>query len=163
MLHQIAFYFSGFPNELAVFLVAMTPVLEQRVAIPLGILVYHMPIWKVYAITMLGNIGPVLLLLYHADRFHAWVEKNSGTFFGKKWANNLKKAQDGFQKYEKYGMLGLVFFVVSPLPGSGIFTGAMLAFLLGVPFRHSWAYLTSAVLGSGLVTLLLVFGLGKIF
>lgn len=163
MLHQIALYLSGFPNELAVFLVAMIPVLEQRAAIPLGILVYRMPAWEVYLLTMLGNIGPVLILLYHADRFHAWVEKNSGTFFGKKWANNLKKAQDGFRKYEKYGMLGLVFFVVSPLPGSGIFTGAMLAFLLGVPFRHSWIYLTSAVLGSGLVTLLIAVSFGKIF
>lgn len=163
MLREIAGYLSAFPPEVAVFLVGMTPVLEQRVGIPLAIFVYDMPIWKAYWLVMAGNIGPVMLLLYFADSFHAWVLKNSSSLFGRTWLNKLKEAQEAFHKYEKYGLLGLALFVVSPLPGSGIFTGAVLAFLMGIPFRHSWPYLVAAILGSGLITLLISVGIDKIF
>lgn len=163
MLHAIAQSLAVFPPEVAVFLVGMTPVLEQRVGIPLAIFVYHMPVWKAYWIVMAGNILPVMALLYFADSFHAWVLKNSHTFFGRTWLKKLKTAQESFQKYEKYGLWGLMIFVILPLPGSGIFTGAVIAFLMGIPFKHSWRYLIGAVLGSGLMTLLIVAGVGKIF
>ena len=163
MLNSIAQAFSAFPHEVAVFLVAMTPVLEQRAGIPLAILIYKMPIWKAYWLVMAGNIGPVLLLLYFADSFHVWVSQNFGTFFGRTWLKKLKSAQDAFAHYEKYGLIGLALFVASPIPGSGIFTGAMIAFLMGIPFKRSCPYLVGAVLGSGLVTLLVVVGIDKIF
>lgn len=163
MLHSIAGFFAGVPHELAVFIIAMTPVLEQRVAIPLAILVYKMPWWKAYSITMVGNILPVMILLFHADRFHKWVMQHSGSIFGRTWLNNLKKGQESFAKYEKYGLWGLMLFVISPLPGSGIFTGALIAFLMGVPFKHAWPYLCGAILGSGVVTLLLSVGIHKLF
>lgn len=161
MLQAIASFFSSLPPELAVFVVSMIPVLEQRVGIPLAIIIYNLPVWESYLIVMLGNIGPVLLLSYFADNFHSWVSKNSESVTSKMWFKKLKEAQDSFQKYEKYGLLGLMLFVASPIPGSGIFTGAMLAFLMGVPFKHSWPYLTGAVLLSGLATLLVSVGLDK--
>lgn len=162
-LLTIANSLSAFPPEIAVLLVSMTPVLEQRAGIPLAVLIYNMPIWKAYWLVMAGNILPVMALLYFADSFHAWVQKNSNSLFGRTWLNKLKQAQESFHKYEKYGLLGLTFFVVSPLPGSGIFTGAMIAFLMGIPFKHSWPYLAASVMGSGLVTLLIVFGIDKVF
>ena len=89
MIQNIAHLFSGFPPEIATFLVAMTPVLEQRVALPMSIILFHMPVWKALLITLAGNLLPVTALLYFADSFHAWVNKNSGTFFGKKWLKNF--------------------------------------------------------------------------
>ena len=163
MIHDIVALLSIFPPEIAVLFVSAMPVLEQRVGIPLALLVYKMPPLKAYYLVMLGNLGPVLLLSLFADRFHKWVEKNSGTFSGKIWLKKLHEAQDAFQKYEKYGMFGLMMFVALPIPGSGIFTGALIAFLMGVPFRHSWPYLTGAVLLSGLMTLALFTGLEGLF
>lgn len=163
MLHAVANFFANFPHELAVLLVAMTPILEQRIAIPLGVLIYHMSPLKAFAITMLGNIPPVLLVLFFAQHFHDWVQRKSGTFFGKAWAKKLKQAQDAFSKYEKYGLLGLALFIALPIPGSGVFTGAFLAFLMGVPFKHSWPYIIAGVVGSGLVTISVVIGAVKIF
>lgn len=162
MLNSIAQSLSAFPQEVAVFLVAMTPVLEQRAGIPLAILIYNMPVWKAYALVMAGNIGPVLLLLYFADSFHNWVLKNSSSFFGRNWLKKLKQAQEAFARYEKYGLIGLALFVASPIPGSGIFTGAMIAFLMGIPFKHSWPYLVGAVLASGLVTLAVTVSIDKL-
>ena len=79
---------------------------------------------------------------------------------GKTWIKKLAQAQASFKKFEKYGLIGLSIFIISPLPGSGIFTGAMLAFLLGIPFKHSWPYITVAVAGSAIVTLLIAMGIG---
>lgn len=163
MIHLIANWFSGFPPEIAVLIVSAMPVLEQRVGVPLALLVYHMPPLKAYLLVMVGNIGPVLFLSFFADRFHAWVLKNSGTFSGRTWLKKLREAQDAFAKYEKYGLVGLMLFVALPIPGSGIFTGAIIAFLMGVPFRHSWPYLTGAVLLSGLMTVGLFYGFERIF
>lgn len=162
MLQTIASYFEAFPPEVAVFLVSMMPVLEQRVGIPLAILVYNMPVLKAYVLVMAGNLGPVMLLSYFAQNFHDYVIRNSQSVTSRYWLKKLKEAQDAFQKYEKYGLWGLMLFVALPIPGSGIFTGAMIAFLMGVPFKHSWPYLLFAVLLSGIFSVFVSVGLEKI-
>jgi uncharacterized membrane protein len=162
MIQNIANALAGFPPELATFLVAMTPVLEQRVALPMSIIFFHMPVWKALLITLAGNLLPITALLYFADNFHAWVNKNSGTFFGKAWLKSLHHTQEKFARYEKYGMLGLAIFIASPIPGSGIFTGSMVAFLMGVPFKRSLPYIWAAVIGSSLVTLFISLGIKQI-
>lgn len=163
MIENIAAAFGGFPPELATFLVAMTPVLEQRVALPMSIIIFNMPVWKALLITLAGNLLPTTALLYFADNFHRWVQKNSGTFFGKAWLKSLRHAQEKFAKYEKYGLIGLALFIALPIPGSGIFTGTMIAFLMGVPFKHSVPYIWAAVIGSSLVTMFISMGIEKIF
>lgn len=162
MAQTIIAFFSAFPPELAVFLIAMTPVLEQRVALPLAILAYHMPPFKALAITIVGNLIPILFLLAYAERFYAWVHKNAHTLWGSRWLRKLKQAQDSFARYEKYGLIGLAIFIILPIPGSGIFTGTMIAFLMGVSFKDAWPYIVSAVIGSALVTLAVSVGVEKI-
>jgi uncharacterized membrane protein len=163
MIQSVISAFSGFPPELATFLVAMTPVLEQRVALPMAIIAFNMPVWKALLITLAGNLLPITALLYFADNFHRWVEKNSGTFFGRSWLKSLRHAQDKFARYEKYGLLGLAIFIALPIPGSGIFTGTMIAFLMGVPFKHSLPYIWAAVIGSSFVTMFISIGIDKVF
>lgn len=163
MIHDIVNLLAIFPPDIAILIVSATPVLEQRVAFPLALLVYHLPPLKAYLLIMVGNIVPVLFLSFFADRFHRWVQNNSGTFSGKVWVKKLHEAQEAFGKYEKYGMFGLMLFIALPLPGSGVFTGAIIAFLMGVPFRHSWPYLVGSVLLSGLMSLVIFYGLDRMF
>ncbi len=163
MINSIIAAFADFPPELATFLVAMTPVLEQRVALPMAIIGFNMPVWKALLITLAGNLLPITALLYFADNFHNWVKKNSGTFFGKAWLKSLANAQEKFAKYEKYGLIGLALFIALPIPGSGIFTGTMIAFLMGVPFKHSLPYIWAAVIGSSIVTMVISVGIDKVF
>jgi len=163
IVQNIISAFAGFPPELITFFVAMTPVLEQRVALPMAIIGFNMPVWKALVITLAGNLLPTTALLYFADNFHTWVNKHSGTFFGKAWLKSLHNAQEKFAKYEKYGLLGLALFIALPIPGSGIFTGTMIAFLMGVPFKHSVPYIWAAVIGSSLVTMFISIGVDKIF
>lgn len=164
MADQLISFFSSFPPqwaEFVTFLIAMTPVLEQRVALPVAIFGFDMPVWKALIITLAGNLLPVTALLYFADNFHEWVNKNSGTFFGKAWAKSLHKTQEKFARYEKYGLLGLAVFIALPIPGSGIFTGSMIAFLMGVPFKHSLPYIWAAVIGSSFITASILVGIDK--
>ena len=163
MFQPIISAFSTFPPELATFLIAMTPVLEQRIALPLSILVFKLPVWEALLLTLAGNLLPITALLYFADNFHRWVNKKSGTFFGKAWLKSLHHAQEKFARYEKYGLLGLAIFIALPIPGSGIFTGAMIAFLMGVPFKRSVPYIWAAVIGSSLVTMFISVGFDKVF
>lgn len=163
MINSIIAAFADFPPELTTFLVAMTPVLEQRVALPMAIIGFNMPVWKALLITLAGNLLPITALLYFADNFHNWVKRNSGTFFGKAWLKSLANAQEKFAKYEKYGLIGLALFIALPIPGSGIFTGTMLAFLMGVPFKHSLPYIWAAVIGSSIVTMVISVGIERVF
>jgi len=163
MLDNLAAYFSVFPTELATFLLAMVPVGELRLSIPVAVLLYHKPGWEALLWSVLGNMIPVTLILLFSNKFHKWVEGQSGIFFGKTWANFLIKVQKSFSRYQKYELIGLLVFVASSLPGTGSYTGAIVAFILGIPIQKSWPYIFIGVVCSGIVTLMVTLGVGKIF
>lgn len=163
MIDVILNLFSAVPHELATFLLAMMPIGELRLALPIGVLVYHLPVWKVFVISIIGNFVPAVIILFFADRFHRWVEKKSG-FFSTKWINNLARAQKKFSgNYEKYGLIGLLLFVGIPLPGTGAYTGALAAVVFGIPMKKSWLYVFSGVIMSALIVTILTVGVDKVF
>lgn len=150
------------PKELIVFLLGMLPVGEVRVALPMALMRYHMPIFEAYFLSVLGNIIPAILILWGASRFHVWVQKHSG-FWGKHWVKYLAKIQNKLAKYQKYELLGLLIFIASSLPGTGAYTGAIAAFVFGIEFKKSWPYVVGGIMISGVVTLFVTVGLIKIF
>lgn len=163
MLHQIIQFFSQFPPELATLLMAMTPVGELRLALPVGVLAYHLPGWEALFWSVLGNMIPVTIILFFADRFHKWVENRSG-FLARGWVKTLARAQKKFEgDFAKYGLIGLMIFIGIPLPGTGAYTGALAAFVFGIPIRRSWPYVLGGVIISGVITLLITVGADKIF
>ncbi len=163
MLQPLVDFFSQFPHWLGTFLMAMTPVGELRLSLPVAILGYKMPVWEAFVISVVGNAIPALIILLFAGRFHAYVEKKSG-FFGKGWINALARAQKRFSgDYAKYGLFGLMIFIGTPLPGTGAYTGALAAFVFGIPFRQSWPYVLGGVIMSGIITTILTVGVDRIF
>ena len=65
--------------------------------------------------------------------------------------------------YEKYGLWGLMIFIGVPIPGTGAWTGALAAFVFGIPFKHSWPFILGGIIISGIITTLLTVGVDKIF
>ena len=65
--------------------------------------------------------------------------------------------------YAKYGLIGLMIFIGVPIPGTGAWTGALAAFVLGIPFKKAWPYVLGGIMISGILTLLLTVGIDKIF
>ncbi len=162
-MDQLIHFFSQFPHWLATILMAMTPVGELRLAIPVSVLGYNMPVWQAFVLSIFGNSIPAMIILLFAGKFHSWVDKEAGKW-GKNWADYLASVQKKFTgDYEKYGLWGLMIFIGVPIPGTGAWTGAVAAFVFGIPFKHSWPYVLGGIIISGIITTVLTVGVDKIF
>lgn len=125
---------AGLPSELIVFVVSMIPIVELRGGIICSSLL-HLPVWRGVLFCLLGNMIPVPFILLFItpvfDRlkrtrlFRPIVEKLEQRSLGK---------SDRIRRYEFWG---LVLFVGIPLPGTGAWTGSLIAALLDVKFRKA--------------------------
>ncbi|MCX6781914.1 MAG: small multi-drug export protein [Candidatus Magasanikbacteria bacterium] len=163
MLESITSFFSTFPPEITTILMAMTPIGELRLSLPVAVLAFHFPIWKAVLLSVVGNAIPAMIILLFAKRFHAYVDKKTG-LVSKGWLKALHRAQEKFAgDYQKYGLIGLMIFIGIPLPMTGAWTGALAAFVFGIPFRKSWPYVLGGIVISAFLTLLVTVGADKIF
>ncbi|MCX6813488.1 MAG: small multi-drug export protein [Candidatus Azambacteria bacterium] len=138
-------------NELTTFFTAALPLSELRGAIPLAILKFGFNPYKAFAISALGNILPILPLLlglekvseYLSHRFY-WFNR----FF--EWLFERTKIRySGHFTY--WGNLALFVFVAIPLPLTGAYSGAVAAFVFGIPLKQAFWSIVSGVLAAGLV------------
>jgi uncharacterized membrane protein len=142
-----------FMEAVQVFLWAMTPLGELRVAIPIGITLYQMNSVEVYFLSVLGNLFAVFLILLFLDAFYTWSSRYSyffNRFFAWLFSQTRKKHQN---KVQKYGLYFLPIFVAAPLPFTGGWTAALIAFVFGMPFKKSFPLIGLGVLGAGLIVL----------
>ena len=128
-------------NELLIILTAALPISELRGAIPLGLYLKE-PLLKVFFLSILGNIIPVIPILYLLQpvseklrKFKLW-----NRFFDWLFERTKKKSS----LIEKYEVIGLALFVAIPLPITGAWTGCVAASLFKIRFRYA---LISILLG----------------
>jgi uncharacterized membrane protein len=163
MMDSIVQFFSTFPHWLATVLMAMTPVGELRLSIPVAVLGYRMPIWAVMILSIIGTMIPAIFIMLFAKPFHNWIEKKSG-LFGRGWIKILQHVQEKFSgRYEKYGLAVLLILFSVPFPGFGAWTGGLAAFVFGIPLRKAWPYLVIGTIVAACLTLLVTVGADKIF
>ncbi len=139
----------GLSRTAAVAAISTLPIVELRGAVPVGIVAFDMPWWKVYLIAVAGNMLPIpfiLLLLGPVSEFLMRF-KIGKAFFDWLFARTRKKSAS----IEKYEALGLTIFVAIPLPVTGGWTGAMAAFLMGIPFWKSMLYILLGVMIAGVI------------
>ena len=139
----------GLSKEGAVAAISTLPIVELRGAVPVGIVAFDMPWWQVYLIAVAGNMLPmpfILLLLGPLSRACMRFELGR-KFFGWLFARTRKRSAS----IEKYEALGLTVFVAIPLPMTGGWTGAMAAFLMGIPFWKSMLYILLGVMIAGVI------------
>ncbi len=143
----------GLGRTASVAAISTLPIVELRGAIPVGIAAFGMPWWKVYLVAVAGNMLPIpfiLLLLGPVSNF--LMRFSAGKkFFDWLFARTRKKSAN----IEKYEALGLTLFVAIPLPVTGGWTGAMAAFLMGIPFGKSMLYILMGVMIAGVVMTIL--------
>lgn len=137
-------------------LLAMTPIGELRVALPMGILAYGLD-WKTaYFFSVLGNIIPVVFLLLFLGPVSNWLSLKSkicAKFFTWIFERTRKKTNS---RMDKYGAIALISFVAIPLPFTGAWTGSIAAFLFGIPFKKAFPLIFLGVLMAGIIVLALV-------
>jgi uncharacterized membrane protein len=130
------------PPELIVMLIAALPIAELRVAIPVGMHTFGMPWYWAFTISVIGNMLPVPVLLLFFDFF---ARLASIVKPGKKMVDWVFERTRRHEKnILKYEFLGLAIFVGIPLPLTGAWTGAILAFIMGLKF---WSSMLSIFLG----------------
>ncbi|MFW6014567.1 MAG: COG2426 family protein [Nanoarchaeota archaeon] len=135
----------------------LIPFLELRFSIPWGILT-GLNIWLVLAITIITNILLGVLLYPLIDTIIRIIEKIK--FVEKIYTFYIIKTRKKINKYvEKYGEIGVALFISIPLPGSGVYSGALAAYLLGLSYRK---FIIACVIGvliaSAAVTLITISG-----
>jgi uncharacterized membrane protein len=157
-----ALWFIHMPHEWAVFFLSMIPVTELRASIPIGIEIYKLAVWKVWIISVIGDMLPATLILLVMPLAHDWVVKRR--FLGKVVTKHLKKAEKKFSgKYSSYGAIALIIFVGIPLPFTGSWTGSLAAFVFNIKFKKAWPLIFIGVcLAATLVTLITLFAGGAV-
>ena len=127
---------------------AMAPVSELRVAIPYA--------WSqgmnhilAYVLSVIGNIIPVVPLLLFLGPVSKFLRRFRplDRFFSWWFSRTLRRSQ----LVEKYEALGLVLFVMLPLPVTGAWTGSVAAFLLGIRFRLAFPAIILGVILAGII------------
>ena len=143
-------------KNVIVFIISMCPVLELRGGLIAASLLKMNPIIS-YILCIIGNIIPIPFILWFMGKILSWM-RNSKHF--KKFALWLdKKVEKNRGKIEKYGYFGLTLFVGIPLPGTGAWTGCMVASVLELDKKKSFLAALLGVFIASIIMMIISFGL----
>lgn len=144
-----------FGKMLMTFGIAMVPVLELRGAIPAGIAA-GLPPAAACAAAILGNLVPVPFIMLLIRRIFRWLRR--GRWWGPRIEALERRAHLKGRVVKKYRTLGLVILVAVPLPGTGAWTGALVADVLDLRMRTALPAIALGVLIAGVVVTALTCG-----
>jgi uncharacterized membrane protein len=147
-------------REWSVFFCSMIPIIELRGAIPLGAALDLHPLLN-YALSVAGNLLPVPFILLFIRKVLDGMERLRCFERLVRWLR--AKAEKGRGRVEKYAVIGLAVFVAVPLPGTGAWTGALVAALMGMRFPKAMLSIICGVLSAGVVMSLLSYGVVAAF
>ena len=146
----------AFGKELLVFIISLMPILELRGGILAAAILKLDPIPS-YIISIVGNLLPIPFILLLINKIINWM-KNSKHF--KKVADWLEqKVQKHKGQIEKYGYLGIVLFVGIPLPGTGAWTGSLIASVLEMDRKKTFFAVLAGVFLASIIMMILSFGI----
>ena len=143
----------GIPDWLVVFIISLCPILECRLGMFTAIVLLQMNPFVGFIISFLGNILPIPFILLLINKIFEWLKKVPYVKVPIIWLEEktLKKKD----KIDKYGIWGLLLFVAIPLPGTGGWTGALLASLLHLDRKKSFGVIAIGVFIAGLIITIL--------
>ena len=139
--------------EGAVFIISMIPILELRGGIlAAGPAFLNIPTWRAIPICLVGNLIPIPFILLLITPIFNWMK---GTKHLKPLVDKLEaKAMKKKYQIEKYEFWGLGLFVGIPLPGTGAWTGSLIAALLGMKFKKAFP---AVIIGICMATVIMWF------
>lgn len=149
-------------------LISMVPVFELRAGIPYGVVslgvnsLFQPEAWIIYLVSVVGNLIPVPFLILFGGKVLRWLA--SYPKFGKPFRKILEIGEEKVSKIKQQTLFAaLLAFVAIPLPGTGAWTGALVAITLGLNLKKSFLPIALGVLGAGLIMLLASTGAVSIF
>ena len=143
-------------NIVMTFVISMVPVIELRGGIPYGV-VAGLGVKTALICALIGNILPVPFLILFTTKVFAWLRTKSP----KLDRLVVKMEQKGMSKkdvIDKYEFWGLVLLVAIPLPGTGAWTGCLVAALLEMDVKKSIPAVILGVLIAGAIVSFITYG-----
>ena len=150
-----------FGKIIATFLVSMVPIIELRGAIPIGV-GYGLDYWVVVLVAVVGNVVPVPFIILFIRKIFELMRK---------WSKKLdgivtkleKRAESKSDVVQKYAFWGLFVLVAIPLPGTGAWTGALVAAMLDMRLKRAFPAILLGVVGAAAIVTFVTFGADKLF
>ena len=156
----VEFFGNTIPGELTIFLVSLLPILELRGGMIAAALL-GVPFGRAFLICLVGNLLPIPFILWLIRPFFNWLRSTKHL---KKVADWLeRKTEKNKDKVLKYEVFGLLLFVAIPLPGTGGWTGALVAAMLDMPIKKSLPTIALGVLLAGIIMSAVTYGLPALF
>lgn len=145
---------------IATFFISMAPIIELRGGLPYGIaLGLDYPV--ALAAAVIGNMVPVPFIIVYIRHVFAWLRKRS-KWWDEKITRLEKKAHLKGRVVRKYSAIGLCILVAIPLPGTGAWTGALVAAMLDMPLKKSLPVIALGVLTAGVIMSVITYGLAAL-
>ncbi len=136
-----------------IFLIAASPVVELRLALPLAILAYQIP-WPIaFLVSFLGNLLPVPFLLLFLNPLIRFLSRIS--IFERAINRLFERTRRRGAIINRYERIGLILLVAIPYPGTGAWTGSIVAFLFGLKFKSAFLSITLGVFIAGVIVTIL--------
>src|SRR3989338_5298239 len=148
-------------EALFTFIVAASPIVELRGAIPLALLVYKLSLLQAFSLSVAGNMVPVLLLPFLGivsgalSRRFSFFER----FFSRLFLHTRKKHERSFEIFRDFA---LVLFVAVPLPFTWAWTATLIAFVFGIPLRKAFPLILLGVIIAAAVVSVITLGIASI-
>ncbi len=140
--------------------IAMTPVLELRGAVPWG-LAQDLEYIPVLTASIVGNMIPVPFIILFVRRVFDWMKKKSSRL-GSIAEKLEKRAENKMDMLVKYELLGLYVLVAIPLPGTGAWTGSLVAALFNLRLKTAFPTILLGVVTAGIIMSVISYGVGAI-
>ncbi len=142
---------------LIMFIISLMPILELRGGLIAAALM-DAPILPSFIVCFIGNIIPIPFILWFITKIFAFIKAKSNKL-GKLVTKIENKAKSKKDKIERLKYLGLVLFVGIPLPGTGAWTGCLIAALLGMDKKKSCLAAILGVIMAGIIMLIFSYGI----
>lgn len=151
----------GVSDALVTFLIAMLPVVELRLAIPVGVSL-GLPLWDAAVISAIGNLIPVPFIIAFIRVIMDWLKRKSSAM--QRFVAWLEKKGTGAKadRVRRYEFWGLLLFVAIPLPGTGAWTGALVAALLDIRMKRALPPIVLGVIIAAVIVSLATAGVIKL-
>lgn len=147
-------------NLIMTFLISMVPVLELRAAIPLGV-INGLGIWAALIVAIIGNLVPVPFIIIFIRKIFKWMQSKSERLarLVKKFEDKANARKDKVLKYEFWGLMVLV---AVPLPGTGAWTGALVAAMLDMQLKRAFPAIFVGVIVAGIIVTTATYGVAAL-
>ena len=148
----------AYGKEILVFIISLLPILELRGGLLAAALIGWDPV-NSYIISIIGNVLPVPFILLLITKILAWMKKSKIKLFNKiaNWLDEKVEKHKG--QIEKFGYLGVVLFVGIPLPGTGAWTGSLIASVLNMDRKKTFLAVMVGIFMASIIMMLLSFGI----